>query len=274
MSSVKPIKLNSMTGANWGEKGTLIIPIGPTYEEIILETNATAEELERVSITLNGDEIYILSGSELVMLEKYKQHPQTAGIFVIPFSDISARTKNGVRYTGLVTELGDNITLDIQFKAKEDGDALAIQCWAYTSSRQPARIVVPKIRKQTMQASAQGENEFTSLVSSPNLVVRRMHFVHPDMNKLTVSRDFVKEHEVTRPIATMNAIRNKRTWQAGYFHFDPIVRGFSIEELFPTVHVSELKFTADVSSVAGSIPILVESVEVVRPEMLAGNNTK
>lgn len=268
---VKPIKLNSMTGAKWGEKGSLQIPVGPTYEEIIVDTNARANELERVSITLNGDEIYILSGSELVMLEKYKQRPQTNGLFIIPFSDITARTKNGVRYTGLVTELGDNITLDIQFKAKASGDDLSIQCWAYTSERQPMRVVVPKIRKQTMQASAQGENEFTSLVASPTLVVRRMHFQHADINKLKVYRDFVKEHEVTRHIATMNAARNERTWQAGYFHFDPIVRGFSIEELFPTVHASELKFTLDVATVAGSIPILVESVEVVRPEVMAGN---
>ncbi|MEZ9549592.1 major capsid protein P2, partial [Vibrio crassostreae] len=62
--SVKPIKLNSMVGAAWGQKGTLPIPVGPTYHELVLETNAEAAEIERLSITLNAEEIYILTGSE------------------------------------------------------------------------------------------------------------------------------------------------------------------------------------------------------------------
>ncbi|WP_276327653.1 major capsid protein P2, partial [Vibrio lentus] len=53
--SVKPIKLNSMVGAAWGQKGTLPIPVGPTYQELVLETNAEAADIERLSITLNAE---------------------------------------------------------------------------------------------------------------------------------------------------------------------------------------------------------------------------
>ncbi|MGF1762458.1 major capsid protein P2 [Aliivibrio kagoshimensis] len=270
--SVKPLKLNSMTGAKWGEKGTLQIPVGPTYQELILETNATAAELERVSIMLNTTEIYVLTGSELLMLELYKKIEATAGIFVIPFADIVARTQNGVRYTGLVTELGDNITLDIQFKAKAAGaDPLTIQTWAHVTAAEPMRVVVPHIKRQTMSANAQGENEFTSLVASPHIAIRRMHFKHANITKMKIERDFNKEYEATKLINTANTKRNERTPQAGYFHFDPIVRGFSINDLFPTAHSSNLTFTVTTSDIAGSIPILVESVEVVRPEMLQRN---
>ncbi|MCG9578808.1 major capsid protein P2 [Vibrio tubiashii] len=103
--SVKPIKLNSMVGAAWGQKGTLPIPNGPTYHELELETNADA----------------------LLMLERYKRRDPTSGHYIIPFSDVVARTKNGGRYTGLVTELGDNIHLEIQFRNKRSGaDPLSI----------------------------------------------------------------------------------------------------------------------------------------------------
>ncbi|MEG3696776.1 major capsid protein P2, partial [Vibrio coralliirubri] len=91
--SVKPIKLNSMVGASWGQKGTLPIPNGPTYHELVLETNASAADMQRIAITLNAEEIYVLTGEELVMLERYKRRDATAGHFVIPFSDIVARTK-------------------------------------------------------------------------------------------------------------------------------------------------------------------------------------
>lgn len=267
--SVKPIKLNSMVGAAWGQKGTLPIPVGPTYQELILETNAEAADLERVSITLNAEEIYVLTGSELLMLERYKRRDHTAGHFVIPFADIAARTKNGVRYTGLVTERGDNIQLDIQFKAKAQGaDPLSIQVHAWVTNAQAVRILVPMIKRETMAANAAGTNEFTNLISSPLIAVRRMHFMHDKINKLEIERDFVKEFEANKFIAEANAKRNERTPQAGYFHFDPIVRGFSIDELFPTVHTSSLKFTVTTDDVAGSIPILVESVKNVRPDIV------
>ena len=47
--SVKPIRLNSMVGAEYGQKGTLPIPVGPTYQEIILETNIKNYDREGLS---------------------------------------------------------------------------------------------------------------------------------------------------------------------------------------------------------------------------------
>lgn len=270
MASVKPFKLNSMVGAKWGEKGTLQIPVGPTYQELVIETNASADDLERVSITLNAEEIYVLTGAELVMLESYKRREQTDGLFVIPFGDITARTQMGVRYSALVTELGDAIQLDIQFKAKAaNAPLLSIQVWAHTTEQQLARIMIPRIRRQTMSANAMGDNEFTNLVSARNLAIRRMHFMHGAISKLKIERDFQKEFEASKKVVNANAIRNERTPQAGYFHFDPIVRGFSIDDLFSTTHNSQLNFTVTTDDVAGSIPILIESIEIVRPDLLA-----
>ncbi|WP_283131602.1 major capsid protein P2 [Enterovibrio norvegicus] len=270
--TVKPIKLNSMVGAQWGQKGTLPIPTGPTYHELILDTNAKAIDMARITVTLNAEEIYVLDGPELLMLERYKRNDHTANHYVIPFSDIVARTKNGVRYTGLVTELGDNIHLDIEFNPKSGANVtpLSIQVHAWVSNAQAMRVLVPMMKRETMPANAAGVNEFTSLVSSPLISVRRLHFMHDAITKLEIERDFVKEYEATRFINDANAKRNGRTPQAGYFHYDPIVRGFSIDELFPTQHSSSLKFSVTTDDIPGSIPILVESVKVVRPELLKG----
>ena len=111
---ISVMKLNSFTGIGWGEKATLTIPTGATYEEIFLETNLTPAQIKRVSITLNAEEIIVLDGELMKSLEAYKGMPAIDGFYHIPLSDITAKTKNGMRYTALVTETGDNITLEVK----------------------------------------------------------------------------------------------------------------------------------------------------------------
>ncbi|WP_157824468.1 major capsid protein P2 [Moritella sp. Urea-trap-13] len=43
-------------------------------------------------------------------MDKFEGHKglaKTAGFFTMPLADISAKTKNGVNYSGLLTEAGD-----------------------------------------------------------------------------------------------------------------------------------------------------------------------
>lgn len=266
-----PTKLNSFTGTGYGEKATLTIPIGPTYEEIFLETNLTAEQLTRVTITLNGDEIVVLDGKLIRMMEAYKGLAPTDGFFVIPLSDITAKTKNGMRYTGLVTEAGDNITLDVEIASTTQANPPTVQLQAHAtvSEKQPVRLVVPQIKRHSMQATST-ENEFLDLPSSPLHHVRRMHFKSDQIHSLQIYRDFVKVHDSTKALETMRGKRNRRFWQPEYYHFDPIMRGFYMDELFATAHASELKFTVKTSQAVGSIPIIVESVLIVRPDLITG----
>jgi hypothetical protein len=264
------MKLNSFTGLGYGQKATVTLAIGPTYEEITLRSNLDAALIRRVSITLNAEEIYVLSGDELKMLEAYKDQPAKAGFLTIPFSDITGKTKNGIRSTGLVTEYGDNITLEVEIGLPADMDSapvISLEAWAAVSEPQPARIIVPKLKRQTMQATAAGENEFLNLVSGASIHVRRIHFISDKVRQLKVYRDQKKVFEADRPLADFTAQRHGFKWQTGHFHFDPILRGFYVEGLFPTAHASELKFTVDTSEPVGSLPLLVESLEVVRPEL-------
>ncbi|AIW16288.1 major capsid protein P2 [Vibrio tubiashii] len=267
MNSV--MKINSFTGHGWGERATVQLSTGPTYEEIFLETNLTPEQIKRVSITLNADEIIVLDGQLMKMLEAYKGMPAVDGFYHIPLADITAKTKNGMRYTALVTEKGDNITLEVEIADKPAADAPDVQLKAHAtvSPAQPARIVVPMIKQQTMQAGAT-ENEFLTLMHGDYIFVRRLHFMTGQMNNLKISKDYIKLYDASRSVETMRAKRNKRYWQAGMYHFDPIMRGYYLDELFPTNHQNELKLTAKTDSVVNTIPILVEAVEVVRPDLI------
>ena len=118
-----------------------------------------------------------------------------------------------------------------------------------------------------MQASAT-ENEFLDLKSGALVHVRRMHFLNAAVNGLEIHKDYVKLYDSTRSVESMRAKRNKRYWQTGMFHFDPIMRGYYLDELFATHHINELKITVKTDSAQGAIPILIESVKVVRPDLV------
>ncbi|NRF28093.1 hypothetical protein HRJ45_24210 [Vibrio coralliilyticus] len=267
---ISVMKLNSFTGAGYGEKASLVIPTGPVYEEIFLETNLLPEQITRVTITLNGDEIVVLDGQLMKMLEAYKGLNSTQGFYSIPLADITAKTKNGMRYTALVTEKTDNILLEVEIAPAADGAPdVQLKGHASVSPAQAARIVVPQIKKQTMQATST-ENEFLDLVSGPLLYVRRMHFASDKITSLEMFRDYIREYDSTAVVDKMRALRNRRFWQSGYFHFDPIMRGYYLDELMSTAHDNELKFTVKTTEPCGSIPIIVESVKVVRPDLIGG----
>lgn len=173
-------------------------------------------------------------------------------------------------YTALVTETGDNIILEVEI-ADTSGDnapGIVLKGHATVSTRKTSRrIIVPQIKRQTMQATST-ENEFLDLVSGPLISVRRMHFLSDKVNALEIHRDCTKVYDTTRVVEQMRAKRNRRFWQSGMYHFDPIMRCFMISELFKTAHTDELKFTVKTDEAVGSIPIVVESVKVVQPALL------
>ncbi|MCC2525751.1 major capsid protein P2 [Vibrio coralliilyticus] len=188
-----PTKLNSFNGTGYGEKASLTIPVGPTYAEIFLETNLNASQLQRVSISLNADEIIVLDGEMMKKLEAYKGLTQTDGFFTIPLSDITAKTKNGVRYTGLVTELGDNITLEVEIadNSNTNPPAIKLHAWATVSARHDVRVVAPKITKQAMRDLNRKRVLRTGIwpaaTGSPHALHDRPNPFAPDLPRLCAS---------------------------------------------------------------------------------------
>jgi hypothetical protein len=262
-----PTKLSAFIGQAWGSEARVKLPNGPTYEEIHLKTNITdPANIEKIIVQDGSEEIFALTGAEVRMLEAYKGLHAQAGIYIIPFSDISARTLEGTRMTGLVTNGKNyNINVIVRLKSGVGGGAPEIKGTAYTSAAQPYRLFTPRTVVQTMQAAVIGDNEYTSLPSAPNIHIRRMHFKTDKIIELVIKRDRSLVLEAESDDVELMAKRFKRAPQDGYFHFDPQVSGFNAKGLFPTAHKSELKFIAKTNAIPTNsvIPIIVESIEQV-----------
>lgn len=261
-------KMTSMSGITFGGVASLIIPTGLTYESLLIKTNLTAKQLKEIKITLNQEAIYNPTGEDLIFLQTYKGELVEAGKFVVPFSDISLREAGGVINSAFVTERNDSILLEISIGPAAQGQAVPeIEIWAVVSDAQSARVFLPRLTYQSMQAGAIGENDFDNLVSAPWRFIRRMHFKSDAVSELEIKRDYVEEFKAPRDVNDYELRRNERAPSDAVFTFDPIARGFVAGYAFPTAHVNELKFRVTCLKGVPNIPILIESTEVVRPEI-------
>lgn len=271
------IKLNGFTGVNWDDKATLIVSPGPTYHEIILETNLTPDQIERVEVNLNGDDIYQLTGAELKMLEAYKKRPAVEGLYIIPFADIVGKNLTGSEYTALVTLPGDNLTLNVKIGQPADSanpGTIKLAAHAVVAESQPVRVLIPRIKTETMQATAEGDNEYMQLLGGfgPNKYLKRLHLKSAKISGIEIQRDRIQiYHNPSKAVNNLLLSRSKLAPQNGYWHFDPVRRGFLLQDLLEVNAGFEFKTTVTTTEALGSLRMLAESVLVVRPDLLGGS---
>ncbi|MEX1057042.1 MAG: major capsid protein P2, partial [Natronospirillum sp.] len=68
-----PIKLESFSAVGAGQTANLVLAPGVTYDAVYIETNVPPAEIEQVKLELNANEIFALTGDELVMIDKYDE---------------------------------------------------------------------------------------------------------------------------------------------------------------------------------------------------------
>lgn len=264
-------RLNGLNGVAWGSKASVALPAGPTYTEIQLQTSLMANQIRFVNVVLNGETIIQVSGDDLVMMEKYKNHHvQEAtfdaegaltqlGIFVIPFTNPTAKNQIGANFGGLVTLQGENITLEVEIK--EGTGNLSLSGYAYTTEAQGRRVWEPNIKTHTFQANSTGLNDYPSFPGGSDVFLRRAYF-KGDISRLILERDRTTLFDATKAIYEFQQKRVDRVPQAGYFVFDPTIYGYEMADVLNTGKKSEFVFRMDLG-VALPVPILVESVKQV-----------
>ncbi|HIF9244474.1 major capsid protein P2 [Photobacterium damselae] len=261
-------KMSSFSGVGWNQTATLVIPTGRVYESIILKTNLTAEQLKVARLTLNSEQIYVPTGKDLVAMQKILGQKTKDGFFLIPFADTTMREQGGITCTSLVTEPNDAITLELDLGAKGSHEVPTIEVWAVVSDVVSPRVIVPRWQYQSMQAGAIGTNTFDNLTWAPLRFVRRMLFKSDAITELKIKRDYVEVFKSDLEVNNFMLEQNNMDLfpPTDSFLFDPLARGIVKDYVFPTAHQNQLKFDVECKKQVASIPILVQTFEIVRPE--------
>ncbi|EGA72378.1 putative major phage capsid protein [Vibrio sinaloensis DSM 21326] len=258
----RPKELDPVEGVAWGNQATLRLVSGPTYQNLELVTDIeNPSDIERVRITHNGKEIVSLSGQDMVDLQEHRKNYTQKGRYVISFSDLTMRTKIGVRQGELVTLPGEIWFVYIQLKAKS-GSAPSIRARAHITEAQSQRLFMPRIYSLTWFASASGRTPFDWAERSPYLNINRVHFKDDTIERVRVIRDDREEMNVNKAdnifdLASMGLEQN-----SGWFSLDFIRTGFGTEGKLKTQAVRSLQFELEKTS-SGSVPLIVEAIEQV-----------
>lgn len=258
---------------HYGQKVQIRLANGPTYQELMFESNVPPERVEKISINIGGvhslGDIIEVTGEDAKMLEAYKGRSTGAvgGVhtYIIPLGNREGRTELGQFYTGLVTLPTDTINVSIQL-AKSTSQ---VQPWfkghATVTAAQPTRTMVPIIKSQTVINNVDGEFDFQNL--QRDLAYKRLH-LKGDIKRVVLNRDGSDSWDLTDSVNKVMLKREDMKPQNGFYHLDFVQRGFIAMDLYKAQLTSSelnLKITMGTPE---NVRLLVEAVRFL-PEPVA-----
>lgn len=274
-SGVRPTTVTSFDGVKFNGKASLSLPCGDTYDYIFLRSNLSAERLS-VKLRLNGKVFYEAPMRIFNMLDSYKNLTQSVDVendgyvYVIPFADLSMRLKDGQNLTGLVTQVGESLDLEVSISGKktDDPEYPTLSAHPLIGLPRAQRIYLPRLEVANIPTPSVGTNQFSSLPNVPNRTVRRMHFDTDAISRIDIKRDDDEAYNTDCFLERFRAQRNGKKWQDGWTHLDFIQRGYVQLEMFPTVREKQLIFTLETTKATGTIDVYMEYLDCEKPELL------
>ena len=117
------IQLNRAEGVGYEGRATIKLQSGITYSTIELETNIVKREtIKRVAIDVNGNEIVYASAVELDLVDQVLKKHRATGRVILDLARFEYRSIAGIRQKELVTLPTDDVTLIVEFGAKDAAD--------------------------------------------------------------------------------------------------------------------------------------------------------
>lgn len=259
-------KMPSFEGVAAGQTATLRLPIGRTYEQLLITySGATLAQLNELRIIANGEVIHrITELAKLDSMNQFEGRAAASGVIVFDFNRFNMRTRAGEEFTGLGTGVLEDpnkittLSLEIDIDAAAVGSALS--CKAVQSPPRPVGQIL-KTRQFIYTAGAAGEFEISDLPKGDS--INKVYFGNHVANvytKVVIERDNFIEFE--RSVAENELIQTDgvRTPQAGYVVYDPTENGNGSENL-ATAGVQDLRFRLTLTN-AGQVPVTVETIGV------------
>ena len=258
ITSVMP----SFEGVSAGATATARLPIGLTYEQLLLTySGITLAQMNEIRIIGNGKTIQrYTSGSRLDQLNQHSGRAAAAGVIVVDFTRFGLRTRAAEEITGLGTGVRNSesvelSTLSIEIDIDGAAAAPALSLKAVQSSPKPLGLI-RWVREFTYNAPAVGEYEISDIPKGH--LFNAVHFNSAQVTTLEIQRDRFTTFKRTGAENSLIQTDGVRVPQASVFTFDPTEIGNGAESL-ETAGVHDLRFIATMGA-AAAVPVTVESI--------------
>lgn len=265
---VRPLDSFSSVGA--GLTAVVAIPVGPTYEDIVIETDAAIADLTEVRLILNAEPIVAVSGQVLVDFETHSRGAPGTNMFPINLRDLAMESFSGEENTALPTGPGDQLTLEVDVAG---GSVLTfVRGFATTSEARAERRVLPRLQRFSWVPGATGRQQLSTLPRGP--VYRRIMIggstgIH---DEIKITRDQRILFEVTTARNDeLNRRAGKTALAAGLEVYDFVRDGYNERALDSRSQSFVLEANVTTS---GNMPVYTQTVEpdgTVWPSRQQGN---
>lgn len=262
------IQLNRAEGVGYEGRATIKLQSGITYSTIELETNIVKREtIKRVAIDVNGNEIVYASAVELDLVDQVLKKHRATGRIILDLARFEYRSIAGIRQKELVTLPTDDVTLIVEFGAKDAADPTTptMKGKAWALNNQTGQYFMPSMYRITQNIAAAGEHEFVFPNAAPNRWIQRLMFNENNakISKIEIYRGALRIFEGTRADVEF-AMQRLADYSplADRFVFDPTITGFGTHGAMNTGQRDSLKFKLTVDS-PGAMEVLVEGYDQV-----------
>lgn len=238
---------------------SLSLPLGMTYERIILELGGTAftkAMITDIKAKINGKPIWQTTGSRLDALNKYRGLATDATHLVLDFTELFARDEVGQSIGAIGTAEGvANFTLEVTITG---ATAPTLESWSVLSG--PKKLgAISKLLSYNVNIGAAGKFPVALPYGTQGgSIIKRVGFFHANMTELEVKKNGLVILEGKKAIVEYFQTENKKAPQAGLFMADFIVDN----------NMSGMLVTADAKSMEWNVTTSAADVITVQVEYL------
>jgi hypothetical protein len=242
----------------------LQLPLGPTYERIILNLGGTLTKalITDIRVKINGRVIHQCSGADLDAMNSFTGMAADASMLTIDFTEIYARDATGQTVGALGTAAGVASAI-IEFDLGA-GATHSLTAFSVTSGAKQLGVV-NKLLKYTFQVGASGTpwNVPLPFGLSGGSLVKRI-YLKPStgtVDRLAIKANGVEIFNASRQVNEFWQRENRKTPQAGWFVFDQVV-DCNMLDMFNTSELTSFEVNPTCSAV-NTLTVYVEYVDAL-----------
>ncbi|NIC03977.1 major capsid protein P2 [Billgrantia bachuensis] len=259
-------RMPSLSNVTPGGTATLNMPIGRTYERLILSyTNLTRAQMKDIRISVDGKPVMEFADAEQVAaLNKYYGRHDAAGQLTLWFVRPELNQLEQQRVTGLGTGArdGSGKVSTLQLEVEIDGAAVGPTIQAHAIQSDPAPLgMINKIKRFTYSSATAGQFEIDNIPKGPRLCA--IHFIKDadDVSRVEVEQNSRKVVEGGKTLLQYLQRESGRVPQAKYLAVDFTQEGDIYQSIVTDpklIQDQRFRLTLDT---AGQVTVLVEYLD-------------
>ena len=273
MKSLK--QLPTIPNVAAGNTVTVTLPVGNTYEKILLQySGVTLEQLKNIKLELNGRLISEFADAQkIVDLDAHFDRPQSTGFVTLHFNRPELHKLGDRRFFGLDTNASQGInTASLVLDIDAAASAPKLKAFAQVAQSVPnVPNYLTKVRRFIVPVSAAGQFDIDNIPRPVGASIAAVHFFmadgadgdsDSDVTKADLLVDNVHWHDVdAKTAAEFQKQYGRKPTVAKSSVIDLITDG-DITHAFPlTPNIQDMRFRCEASG-AGQVEVVVEYIDL------------